>query len=290
MIRDDLRDEPTYRKYEAISATDLKNLSTSYGHFLHQKENPDDYAPTISLRYGTICHARILEPERFAEEFVVPPEINKRTKAGKDEWAKWEDENKDKFAITQEELDKVDTMFEHCFKNPKAKDLLTGGEAETPISWDEVVDGMKMHFKARADYLKSYGDTLLIVDLKTVQDAGEEAFQRSLIKWKWGLQAAHYTSGFQATFPDKDVHFVFVALEKNPPYGCAIYSVSNEVLEFGEHLRTIGCRNLMMGEEYAERGEAILPYPSDIIQIDLPRWVGNKHIYNTHRRKYASQN
>ena len=262
-----LQDEKTYRAYHALSASDIKLLSQSYAHYAHKRDYPEDYNFSVALRYGTIIHAAVLEPERFAEEFVVPPEINKRTKSGKEEWAEWEKENASKFAITKEELDKAEIIRNHCFKNPKAKELLTGGTAEVPMTWDEEVDGTGFHFKARADYLKDYGDTRLVIDLKTVQEASEEYFQRSMARWRYPIQAYHYTQGFGE---GSDCHFIWVVVEKNPPYGCAIYSATPSVLELGKKWRAKGLENYLRGEG----GEAEeLPYPTVITPIELPRWV-----------------
>jgi len=262
-----LQDEKTYRAYEALSASDIKLLAESYGHYAHKRDYPQDYNYTVALRYGTIIHAAVLEPERFAEEFVVPPAINKRTKAGKEEWAMWESENADKFAVTEEELEKAEIIRHHCFKNPKAKELLTNGTAEVPLTWDEEVNGTDFHFKARADYLKDYGDTRLIIDLKTVQEASEEYFTRSVVKWGYAIQAYHYTQGFGK---DQDAHFIWVVVEKNPPYGCAIYSASPQVLEYGRKRREKGLANYLEGEEGVG---LMLPYPEQITAISLPKWL-----------------
>lgn len=263
----DLNDEKVYRAYKAWAASDLRLLAKSYGHYLHKQQFPDDYSQTPALRAGTIVHAAILEPERFTEEFVVPPDINKRTKAGKEEWEKWEAENGKKFAITQEERDRALVLRTHVFRNPRAAQMLTGGAAEVPLVWEE--NGME--FKGRADYVVAFDHTMFVIDVKTTQDASFNSFQRSVVNWDYSLQAAHYRDGVAQLMPDYDVHFVWIVVEKSPPMGCQIFSATEEVYEHGRKLKARGLKNLKDGE--SEPDALHLPYPTAIREMVLPRWA-----------------
>jgi ATP-dependent exoDNAse (exonuclease V) beta subunit len=266
-----LWDEKTYRAHDAIAASDLRLMAKSYGHYLHRQEYPGDYPYSAALRAGTIVHAAVLEPERFAEEFVVPPEVNKRTKAGKEEWEKWEEEHKDVFAITQDEMTKANILRDHVFKNPKAAELFTGGIAEVPLLWNSEHHGTEFRFKGRADYVVAFGDTMLVVDLKTTQDASYTSFQRSMVNWDYALQAAHYRDGVAQIMPEYDVHFVWVVIEKAPPMGCQIFSATEEIYEYGRKLKEKGLKNLLAGD--ADPEGLHLPYPTAIKSMELPRWV-----------------
>lgn len=268
-------DEKEYRAHDAIAASDLRLLAKSYGHYKHKQDYPQDYSYSAALRAGTIVHACVLEPERFEQEFVVPPEINKRTKAGKEEWEKWEEENGEKFAITQDELDKALILRDHVLRNPKAAEMFTGGVAEVPLFWTEEHLGQEWRLKGRADYLVAFGDTLLVVDLKTTQSAEYQAFQRSVVNWDYALQAAHYRDGVAKLFPDYDVHFVWVAVEKAPPMGCNIFSASEEIYAHGRKLKLKGMENYLAGEGDPEGVH--LPYSTDIKSMELPRWVSRSH-------------
>lgn len=265
-----LLDEKVYRSYEAWAASDIRLLAKSYGHYLHKQTYPEDYSYTAALRAGTIIHTCVLEPERFKEDFVVPPEINKRTKAGKEEWGAWEKENGNKFALTQEEYDKANTIRHHVFRNSRAAELFTGGMAEVPIVWAEEINGNTYEMKGRADYVKVIGDTMLILDLKTTQEATYDAFQRSVLKWDYAVQAQHYKRGFEILHPDKDVQFIWVPVEKQPPFGCQIFQASEEVYRHGQRLREKGFHNLDAGLMYPELIH--LPYSDEIQLMKLPKW------------------
>ena len=48
---------------------------------------------TPAMEFGTAFHTQVLEPERFAVEFVVKPKFDLRTTVGKENSAAWDAEN-----------------------------------------------------------------------------------------------------------------------------------------------------------------------------------------------------
>jgi hypothetical protein len=272
-----LMDEKTYRKHDAWAASDLRLLAKGYGFYSHKRDYPEEYGYTAALRAGTITHTAVLEPSKFQNEYVVPPEINKRTKAGKEEWAAWEEENGDKFAITSDELHKANLLRQHVFANPKAAEMLVGGMAEVPLTWvEQAEDGELYNFKGRADYIKTFNDTMLVIDLKTTQDASYKSFQRSVVNWDYSLQAAHYQRGVEILHPDYDVHFVWVVIEKQAPYGCAIYTCTSEIYEHGNSLKAEGLKNLSEGSKGDPKIHS-LPYGTDAKPMKLPAWARRRN-------------
>ena len=73
--------EKEYRQHEGISRSQLWKIKESPEKFRYAMENPEE--PTPALLFGQMVHKLILEAEDFASDFVVMPEIDKRTKEGK---------------------------------------------------------------------------------------------------------------------------------------------------------------------------------------------------------------
>ena len=73
--------EKEYRQHPAISRSELWHIRESPQKFKYYKENPPE--PTPSLLFGQVFHKMLLEPVTFDDEFVVAPEVNRRTKDGK---------------------------------------------------------------------------------------------------------------------------------------------------------------------------------------------------------------
>jgi hypothetical protein len=155
----------------------------------------------------------ILEPERFADEYITAPKIDRRTKAGKEEYAKLMETGK--IVLSQDEGDSIREMTDAVMNNPEAAALLKG-EHEVPIEWTDLRTGERC--KCRPDVI----GTDLIVDYKTTSSCEDGVFERSALKYGYQLQAAMYREGLlQTRF--KEYGFAFIAQEKKAPYAVRIY-------------------------------------------------------------------
>ena len=79
----------TDRAYFAIdlpSSSQTKVLATgTNAHLGWQREHPED--ETDALTVGAYLHALLLQPQSIKFDFVVVPKVDRRTTAGKAEWA-----------------------------------------------------------------------------------------------------------------------------------------------------------------------------------------------------------
>lgn len=78
-----------------------------------------DTTKTKTLDLGTAFHCRVLEPEEFSNRFIVAPEFNRRTSAGKEEKAfLMECASFRKTVITAEEGRKIELMYQSVMALP----------------------------------------------------------------------------------------------------------------------------------------------------------------------------
>ena len=89
-----------YRQRPGISSSELKKIMITPAHYKHYKENPQEDTP--ALLFGRAAHKYILETYDFYTEFAVAPNCDRRTKEGKETWAKFVAECEGKDVITQE--------------------------------------------------------------------------------------------------------------------------------------------------------------------------------------------
>ena len=82
--------EKEYRQHEGISRSQLWKIRESPEKFKYAMEHPEE--PTPALLFGQMVHKLVLEPDTFDEEFIVAPEVDKRTKEGKAAWAQFEED------------------------------------------------------------------------------------------------------------------------------------------------------------------------------------------------------
>ena len=73
-----------YNEIDAINWSTLKHIQRSPAHFKYLLDNPPKQ--TAAQSFGVAVHEAILEPDKFQENYIIAPDLDKRTKAYK-EWA-----------------------------------------------------------------------------------------------------------------------------------------------------------------------------------------------------------
>lgn len=222
--------EKEYREHPAVSRSELWRISESPEKFKWYKDHPEQ--PTPALIFGQLFHSLALQPETVKDLFAISPNIDRRTKAGKEAFAEFEAESSGKTIITGDMVNTATDMVDSLFSNEFAKKLLSG-EKEKPFFWTDDLTGEEC--KCRADCLTEIGDQLIIVDLKTAECAETEAFMRAAIKHGYDLQAAMYSEGVKKN-TGKDPLFVFIAIEKKPPYAVNVLQADKLFLRRGGDL------------------------------------------------------
>lgn len=176
-----------YRQREGVSSTDLKHIVKSPAHFRYWKEHPQEETP--ALLFGRASHKYALEKEDFFDEFAVAPNCDRRTKAGKEQYNLFELENKGKDIISADDFQKIQEMREALYATPFAEQLLSGKKELSFFMKDEETG---LTIKCRPDCLTTIGDTHVLIDYKSCQDASSEAFMRSAISLNYDMQLAQY--------------------------------------------------------------------------------------------------
>lgn len=235
-----------------LSYSALKAFAKSPNHFIQYKERPFD---SKAMAFGRAFHCLILEYKKFYDKFAVAPRVDRRTKAGKEKWFKFEESIGDKQAITLQEFDDIMTMKGRYQQNQSAVDLLTGGVTE---QWGEaMIHGQ--HFGGYADFVSD--DKVYAVDLKTCRDASPEAFMRDAHNLDYHLQAAIYRHLF-------GVHrFYWVCVESGSPHNTAVYLQSEDAANKAER------RLHMLIDRWKEWDGSPSSYFSGVKALDLPRWA-----------------
>lgn len=228
--RNEPMNEKEYNEYPAIRRSDLLKIRRSPAYYWWAVNNTEDANdPTPSQIFGAAAHKYVLEPRSFGEEYAIAPNVDKRTKAGKEEWMLFQEQNADKTVITTDDLDTIRCMVDAICENETAKLLLTG-TIETPIFWTDPETGVEC--KIKPDCVAMWDGRPIIVDYKTVSSCDERAFKSECRKYGYKIQAGMYTEGFALTHFN-EVSFAFVAQEKTAPYGVRVFWCDPEFIEQG---------------------------------------------------------
>lgn len=260
-------DNETYHEGNGISKTGIKEFMKSPMHYWERYINPErkKQNKTQQMTFGSAFHIKVLEPHLFDSEVaIIPSGIDRRTKAGKSEWDQFQSESENKIVISESDHEVLNIMADKIMQNPTAKNLIEGGQYERSIYYNDDDSGMLC--KTRPDILHKY----FIADVKTAADASFNAFQRDLFNYGYHLQAAMCFDGVSKILEREMQEFVFIVIEKTPPYAVAIYALDHDSIQFGKEryrAELIKIKNCIDNAEWPG-------YESRV--ISLPSWALNQ--------------
>ncbi len=279
----DMDDDYYHRKTSGTSSSQLKSLielppNTALYNWNHPKED----TPATAL--GKWLHAMCLEPHRIDIDFAVPPPFNKRTKQGKADYLAWKQEHAHQTEVSQEAVDTGKRMADSLWSDPSAQVLLEDSINESSIFWwykcqsDNDDREYKELLKIRPDIAsKSHS---LLADIKTTDDATESGFMKSIRKFYYHLSESMYLEGanqsqelLNATGNSWFTDFVFICVEKHPPYNVALYRLTPEAKAEGRHVYQTALRRL-----HDARQDQWPGIPEGVRPIGLPGYTKYIHM------------
>jgi exodeoxyribonuclease VIII len=213
---------------------------------------------TPAMRFGTIVHRALLEPDTYRQGFHVKPEkMRFTTKDG----MQWQEEHADLPIVTQAESDQIDAMVSSVHCHPFAKRLLAGCQPEQSIFVEDPHGTLR---KSRLDAL-TRGN--VIPDLKTAESAAIDFFERNVSRYRYHVQAAYYLDNCRLAGIEKEAFF-FIVVEKTAPYLVRCLQMNSDVIEYGRRLYQ---HDIAIYRQCLETG--LWPgWPEPYDEIGLPQW------------------
>jgi hypothetical protein len=228
-------DNEYYADRMYVTNSMLKTLSSgSTKNFMHRLENPLE---TDSLKTGSAFHCWILEQQKFNDRYTFIPKVNRRTKAGKEIYEEFVNNNVGKVFIHDKYLDIFEQLQVIINNHANVKNILNSAITfESTHTWKDIKTNVLC--KAKADIV---GEDF-IADIKTTSRTGDcESFLEYMYTYKLHQQAAFYLSGLQKK------HFYFIMCELNEPFNVSIYKLSQKTINKG--LKIIdNCLNIYKNE------------------------------------------
>jgi hypothetical protein len=213
-----------YNEHAGISASAIKAGRASMMQMHYAMTTPRDTdAPTPAMRWGTLAHAALLEPARFAAAVAV---WEGGRKAGK-EWAAFADAHQGKEIVTPDELARLEAMQAAARANGDARLFISRVEAvETPMVWESQHAGVGL-CKGRPDCI---GDGF-IGDYKTARDISPRRLFAQFASLGYAHQLAWYRDGFQ-TISRHSVNTCWILAQQSvAPYECGVIEIPLTILD-----------------------------------------------------------
>jgi exodeoxyribonuclease VIII len=244
-----------YHADPAVSASHLHQVARSGQHYWakYVTKVPELPKSTAAMTMGSLVHCAVLEPDELLKRYGACPPRN--TKAGKEAAAEMQSNGIE--PVSESDLQQAQRMASAVRRHPYAAELLSAGKPETSIWWDDPETGLRC--KCRPDWIN--GRTC--IDLKTTTDASPKGFAKSVASFRYHVQMAHYLA---AGLFDQ---FVFIAVEKEPPYAVACYELDADAFAEGQRLRVRDLQRIANC-----RAMAAWPgYGDELQTISLPGWA-----------------
>jgi exodeoxyribonuclease VIII len=209
-----------YRQMSGLSKHELDNFAVAPSYYLHRKGQ--EWKPSRSMEMGTLIHSLVLEGHTG---FAVGPEVDRRTKAGKEEWQLFCEDNIGKVIVTRDEYNVIEGCYQACMPLMEHC-VFQHDDIETSIFWER--DGVKC--KGRPDMIAIINGETCLVDLKTTNDIRN--FDSSFNRFRYDVQAAWYQYGFQQAAGLSEVPgFWFLVVDTEAPHLAQFMRAGSEILE-----------------------------------------------------------
>lgn len=246
MLDTKIQKELTNDEYRAIEGWSSTQIKSVVKHSVRKALIP--IADSDALRMGRAFHTVMESVEAFEQEYAVfndaelvlkikqdRPSISvpSMTKEYKQARKQFEQENEGKQIVSLDDYNTLSIMRDNAFKHPEVTSIMQLAqniEVEQSYRRDVRVEHEQTNIlvKARPDMIVDMGDMgYKMIDWKSCRDASPKGFRSDFFRYRYDVQAVVYCDVVGIDPRD----FLFVALEKEAPYLCAVYGMTDEVIE-----------------------------------------------------------
>lgn len=259
-----------YREHEGISSSELKLLHKSPLHYKYWSEHKEE-KDSPSLAFGRAAHKYFLETYDFDKEFIVAPDVDRRSKEGKEKYLKFLEDSKGKDVITQEQFEQIVEMRKALLSTKFVEKLING---EHEVSLFAVDDETGLKVKCRPDSIGEVAGTPVIVDYKTTQSADPDKFMGECMRYLYDLQLAMYKE-IADKVTGKDHVVIFIAQEKTAPYAVNIFQADDIFLKSGSELYHEMLRTFKYCKD-TDDWYGLMGKEQEIYSLGIPKWMQTK--------------
>lgn len=247
-----------YHRYDGISNSGLSLVARSPAHYAYRSK----FEQTRHMEIGTAFHTALLEPQRYASEYVTTHGVNDRRKSEYKEAAKHYGAD---CTLTDKEGAGIDVMIESVRANQYATEVLNqDGWAELSAFIEDPETGVLM--RCRFDWLTTDGRA---VDVKKTQDCRQRPFQRAIHTYRYHCQQAMYSHIYRLITGEDIGAYHILAIEEQPPCANVLYTLDDLAVSHGhkEYRETL--------ESYAKAVDSGVwsGYDAQADVIGLPEYV-----------------
>lgn len=214
-----------YQKINAMQSSGLKKLAASpliYKTWL----DTEDSETKAALMFGIAVHARLLEPERYADERLEIPGLADGAVAKT--WAKHIAANPGRIILAEGWTECIERIYANVIQNLDAKEVLLDPEgiSEVMIIWQDENTGLMC--KALLDRVTFTDQEVVITAVKTARDISADELGRACWDFGYHLEFAHSIAAARAAakyderFTGRKVRLQWLNIQNDVPFDVVI--------------------------------------------------------------------
>lgn len=201
-----------HKDISSISKSGLDLINRAPIFYKHFKLNGKPNDPTKALIIGQASHIYLLEKD----DFFLTYNVSERPTS--------------EFNINMEDFKHIENQSKIIHSIPEFSSVFKNGVTEKTYKSRDLITGSAI--RCRCDLIdESRG---IIIDPKFVEDASPKGFKNSAYKYRYHVQDVFY----KRILEDNGIkinHFIFLAIEKKPPYAFGLYVINEEMRQYAEN-------------------------------------------------------
>jgi hypothetical protein len=202
-----------------LSFSSIKEFAKSPMHYIDYINRPKT-PPTDAMKLGSLVHCLMLRPELFNDQFAISPDINKRTNAGKEEWAEFCRLNEGKDVIENSDYEHARKLVDTAMTNDHIYNAVKSCH-DFEKEWSMEIDDLP--YRGFYDGIS----TDYILEVKTINDGNPKNVMSDFYKRKYHMQASLYSMS-QFGLP-----VMYIIIETSQPYLSYVAMADDNYIEQG---------------------------------------------------------
>lgn len=259
-----------YYDVDRLSRSSLCDLKVSNYYFWCKHIAKTVDFDSSAMRFGRTFHCALLEPKEFKKLFAVAPNVDRRTKLGKEEYQLFIDNVGNKEIIDNKDNDLINDLIMQIGMYTPAKKLINVCEFKEK---EFYYDYQGYSFKSKLDCVSVANN--IVVDVKTVNNSKNSTqTANDVLKYDYAEQVFLYSYAFEQQYGKRPI-FLFINVSKSAPYEISIYD-SSCFYEYGKMIidRLLDQYNLCVKKWGIDPST---PWRDDSInELQLPKWAENE--------------
>lgn len=208
-----------FLKSRPLSFSSIKEFAKSPAHYVHYvnaKREPSD-----AMKFGSLVHALILEPETVNDRFCPMPDVDRRTTEGKKKWQEAEAEANGKETVSSAQWYNANSMVDMMRESKEYNDIISRLISKEK-KFEYEISGLPF-----TGYIDGEGDDFFL-EVKTIDDASYSNLQRRFSDFKY-----HWQGGLYSMVTGK--RCIYLIIQTGPVFDFGFMIPDDEFIEIGKY-------------------------------------------------------